>query len=336
ARFRQRKISVKQSLQIIPQSEIADIDDEAQQRDVQPLETGVEKHEEEEVHLQQVINASQAAALGGKVENVYIPTRGCTKIPIEEYNKLYPDRFVEPASYIRFSSTVEDTSGVPYCMDEIDEEYYTKTFTSDPVCTRDVFEEIMYAFECLIDVKQPYLHLNPNEILPFESLRDEFGYDDDDEPLINDNHTFPYQITFGHIPASALLKLAEQIYTHWRARRIERNGKPITPSLRFEDVNDKDDSDPYVCFRRREVRQVRKTRRADAQASERLRRLRAEMEMAKNLVELVLKREQLRKESLIVELDVFQQRCRVKEVKRKLGIKGDDEDLVNHKKKKVV
>lgn len=46
ARFRQRKISVKQTLQVISQSDIPDLEDE-QQRELQQIETGVEKGEEE-------------------------------------------------------------------------------------------------------------------------------------------------------------------------------------------------------------------------------------------------------------------------------------------------
>lgn len=46
ARFRQRKISVKQTLQVLWQSEVPDLEDE-QQRELQQVETGVEKGEEE-------------------------------------------------------------------------------------------------------------------------------------------------------------------------------------------------------------------------------------------------------------------------------------------------
>lgn len=46
ARFRQRKISTKQVLQILYQADIPDLEEE-QQRDLQQIETGVEKGEEE-------------------------------------------------------------------------------------------------------------------------------------------------------------------------------------------------------------------------------------------------------------------------------------------------
>ncbi|KAK9478335.1 enhancer of polycomb-like-domain-containing protein [Lipomyces japonicus] len=312
ARFRQRKISVKQSLQVIRQSDIPDLEDE-HQRDIQQIETGVEKGEEEEHHLQAAINASIAAASGAKVEQIYIPTPDASKV-FEGYSKYYNRKFTEPTTYIRFSSTVEDTSGCPYCLDENDFEFLDKiNSTKKPAsqqCSEDVFEVIMQQFETAIAERQPFLATDISQILPFEEL--ESAFTDMGVPLY--------------------IQFAKMIYPHWKERKVERKGKPIMYALRFEE-HDKDDSDPYVCFRRREFRQVRKTRRSDAQSSEKLRRLRAEMEIARALTEFVVKRETLRKESMQLEWDTFKQRVIVKDLKRKLGIKGDDDDLVTKKKK---
>lgn len=79
ARFRQRKISVKQPLTIYKQRDLPTLDSNElepsqvhhlnsnasssstqQPRDLHAVETGVDKNEEEEVHLQQVINAAQS------------------------------------------------------------------------------------------------------------------------------------------------------------------------------------------------------------------------------------------------------------------------------------
>jgi enhancer of polycomb-like protein len=79
------------------------------------------------------------------------------------------------------------------------------------------------------------------------------------------------------------------------------------------------------------VRQIRKTRGRDAQSAEKLRRLRKELEDARQLVAFVRQRELARKEMFIIEKQVFQQRAQVKDMKRKLGIKDDDEDLINQK-----
>ncbi|KAK9452937.1 enhancer of polycomb-like-domain-containing protein [Dipodascopsis uninucleata] len=313
ARFRHRKISVKQTLQILKQSDIPDLEDE-QQREIQQVETGVEKGEEEEHHLQAAINASLAAASGANVQQIYIPTPDASKV-FGDYSKYYTRKFTEPTTYIRFSSTVEDISGCAYCLDESDFEFLekinsTRRSTSQQ-CTEDAFEQIMQQFESTIAERQPFLSTDVSQILSFEEMESaivELG--------------IPVYVHF-----------AKMIYPHWKARRISHSGKPIIYSLRFEEAGDKDDSDPYICFRRREFRQVRKTRRSDAQSSEKLRRLRAEIELAHNLTDMIMKREVLRKESLQLEWDTFKQRSLVKDLKRKLGIRGDDEDLVTKKRK---
>ncbi|KAK9470869.1 enhancer of polycomb-like-domain-containing protein [Dipodascopsis tothii] len=312
ARFRQRKISVKQSLQVIRQSDIPDLEDE-QQRDIQQIETGVEKGEEEEHHLQAAINASIAAASGAQVQQIYIPTPDASKV-FGDYSKYYTRKFSEPTTYIRFSSTVEDTSQCPYCLDEEDFEFLEELNSTrrpgSQKCSEDAFEIVMNQLEVVIAERQPFLSTDPTNILSFEELESSF----------QDNGLANYT-TLGRL-----------IYPHWKKRRIAQLGKTIMPSLRFEE-NEKDDSDPYVCFRRREFRQARKTRRTDAQSNEKLRRLRMEMEIARNLVEMVLKREMTRKENLQLEWNLFKQRAMVKDMKRKLGIKGDDDDLVTKKKK---
>ncbi|KAI9480243.1 hypothetical protein BDB00DRAFT_857951 [Zychaea mexicana] len=122
------------------------------------------------------------------------------------------------------------------------------------------------------------------------------------------------------------------ILEHWRARRLKREGKSIIPIVQYEDIP-KNEIDPYVCFRRREIKPVRKTRRTDQQSFERLRKLRMEMEKARGLLEMVLRREKIRRESLFQEHAVFEKRCEIREYQRLLGIK-DEEALMPATKKK--
>lgn len=161
----------------------------------------------------------------------------------------------------------------------------------------------------------------------------------------NDNKSISI-LTFGlqdtsQIPSYAAFQgvisdksaLVESVFTHWQARRREREGRPIIPPLQYEDTQ-KGEIDPYVCFRRRETKPVRKTRRTDQQSLERLRKLRSEMEMARNLLEMVLRREKIRKEGLVLEHTVFDKKCKLREYQRQLGIK-EDEDLMPKKKRKT-
>lgn len=91
-----------------------------------------------------------------------------------------------------------------------------------------------------------------------------------------------------------------------------------------------DDADPYVCFRRREVRQVRKTRGRDAQSAEKLKRLRRELEEARQILALVKQRETAKREQLAVDKQLFEQRNSLRQLKQNLPApyKEGDEDLL--------
>ncbi|QFZ28750.1 putative enhancer of polycomb-like protein [Clavispora lusitaniae] len=416
ARFRQRKISVKVSLPIYNQKEVSGADSElepsqlhhlnanasSQPRDLHAIETGVDKNEEDEVHLQQVINAAQRVLLGSikeeskdtKDSSVYIPTPDASKI-WEDAPKYYNDQvFLEPESYIKFSATVEDTLGVEYNMDEADEEFFnnvllkqypkplkasdTKRKPEDAdsndtrQCTELEFETICDRFEKTIEEKQPFLSMDPSNILSFKELSnyilEEWNSTTNSdyshlstastlkyistttlkENLSKELNFSPFVTTFDKDQSSTsstrsipkLIQLFGQpIYDHWKSRKIERKGKAISPTLKFEDpnANEKDnDNDPYICFRRREFRQARKTRRADNLGAERIRLLQKSLKQARELVLSVSKREILKLETWETDFQIFKLRCETKNVKRAVGIKGDDYLFYPHKRKKVV
>lgn len=214
-------------------------------------------------------------------------------------------------------------------MDEVDEIALPKINAHLPSdlkqCTEDQFEEVMGFFEETAQTKQPYAAVDNAPILPLEEFEEQF--DETSGPTVR--------------------RLAKFVYEHWKSRRLESVNRVLQASLKvscimwvrvslltttqFETGQDTDDADPYVCFRRREIRQIRKTRHRDAQSAEKLRRLRKELEDARHIMAMVKQREIMRKEILSVDKMLFKQRADVKETKRKLGIKGDDEDLINQK-----
>lgn len=420
ARFRQRKISVKVSLPIFNQKDVSGGELElepsqlhhlnagaAQQpRDLHAIETGVDKNEEDEVHLQQVINAAQRVLLGasdskddkGLASSVYIPTPDASKL-WKDAPKYYNDpSFIEPESYIKFSATVEDTLGVEYNMDEVDEEFFNNTLIKEypkpqkktdkrksekdspsdssldesKVCTELEFETLCDKFEKTIEEKQPFLSMDPSTILSYKELStiilDEFNS--------SANKDYPYLLTGSNLKYISTTTLKEKlskelsfepfvtafdkdqlstcstrsipklmqlfgqpIYEHWKGRKLERKGKAITASLKFEDpnANEKDnDNDPYICFRRREFRQARKTRRADNLGAERIRLMQKSLKRARELVLSVCKRELLKLQSWESDYEIFKLRCEAKSVKRSVGIKGDDHLFYPHKRKKII
>ncbi|CAN9140797.1 unnamed protein product [Alternaria alternata] len=310
-RFRQRKLSTKQNLPVVRESEVEQLADDDASRHIPKVETGVEKGEEIEHHLQAVISAAQAAAqgaTGGKIAQLYIPTPDAVASTLQ-YEDVYPKRFTQPATYIRFSSTVEDTSGCPYCMNSDDLAFlksYNQKKGKNNNCSEDEFEEVMNFFEETTAIKQPYAAVDNSSALAYEELEAEF-----DETI-----------------SESARRFAKDIYPHWKNQRLLKGNRPLMPSLKFETNLETDDADPYVCFRRREVRQVRKTRGRDAQVTEKLKKLRKELEEARLLMSQVKRREAVIREQLATDKLIFEQRHAVKELKRRLSIKGDDDELL--------
>jgi enhancer of polycomb-like protein len=149
------------------------------------------------------------------VTQIFIPTPNTVELSASHYEALYPKRFSQPASYIRFSSTVEDCSGTAYCMSAEDEKFLEKmNATKRPgggqPCKIEDFEKIMDAFENIAQEKQPYMAMDVEKILSYEELASGF-----DGSLSND-----------------LIKFAALIYSHWREQRISREGRPIIPILK--------------------------------------------------------------------------------------------------------
>lgn len=173
-------------------------------------------------------------------------------------------------------------------------------------CSEDEFEEVVNFFEETTATKQPFAAVDNSPVLAYEEFETDF-----DETV-----------------RETARRYAKDIYVHWKNQRFLQGNRSLVPSLKFETNQDTDDADPYVCFRRREVRQVRKTRGRDAQVTEKLKKLRKELEEARLLVSQVKRREILHREQLAIDKLIFEQRHAVKEIKRKLSIKGDDEELL--------
>lgn len=265
--------------------------------------------------MQAVISAAQAASQGGdKVAQLYIPTPDAVTSKLQ-YEDLYPRQFTQPSTYIRFSSTVEDTTGCPYCMTSEDaawlkqyNQHHKKSKHAQ--CSEDELEQVINFFEETTQTKQPYAEVDNTPVLAYEELEPEF-----DETV-----------------SERARKFAKDIYQHWKGERMRRLNRPLMPTLKFEKNLDTDDADPYVCFRRREVRMQRKTRGRDAQVTEKLKKLRKELEEARFIMAQVKRREVLIREQLALDKLIFEQRGAVKEIKRKLSLKGDDEELLINQK----
>ncbi len=91
-------------------------------------------------------------------------------------------------------------------------------------------------------------------------------------------------------------------------------------------------NESYICFRRREVKAVRKTRASQANTSERLNALQKQLHEPLQMAKAVLKREALKRESSHFSLNIWQRRVALVDLKRRtpsLGEKGDEELLID-------
>ncbi|CAO3625162.1 unnamed protein product [Cunninghamella echinulata] len=305
SKFRIKKLSNKQPLPIYKESQLSDLGDISNlQRADSQIETGVEKEEEEEHDLKAALSAAQN----------YIPTPDASHIiDTKEYDALYKKKFKEPSILIRFSTTVEDSTGCPYVLDDEDDgflkQYNRKNSLNN--LTEDHLEFIMWELESITNKQLPNLSTDILQLPDYDLF----------QSLLPSNSNVLSDPTF------------QQVFEYWRRRKQQQSGKPIIPTLAYEDIL-KHEVDPYVCFRRRETKSFRKTRRSNRQSLDKLRRIRADMETARNLLEMVVQREKIRKESLEIERSLFEKSCFIRDYQRILGIQEDDDLLISTSKKK--
>jgi len=362
SRFRNRKIGFKTRLNVVTGAHAAEFEEDIDGGEVafeedkdqgKGVETGVDKEEEHELHLQAVLasatatvsGASGGASGGGAAPaKAFIPTPDALgKIEKALFDSLYARGYVDPVSYIRFSDTVEDAqTGAPtYTMDDDDEEWleaYNAALSPNgkppptpagadkgkdrkgkgkevglgPI-SDDQFEELMELFEHRTEEKAPMAHLDLATLPTLDIM--EAAFDDANV----------------RTEVAGLKSYAAAVYDHWRARRVKRGGRPIIPQLDYDESNEQN---PYVCFRRRELKTSRKTRRSDQQNLERLIRLRNDLYCAHALMQKTRDRERLKLEAVQLERRVFEGRVEMRELKRRVGEADGDEDLLIGRREK--
>ncbi|KAJ8128609.1 hypothetical protein O1611_g5024 [Lasiodiplodia mahajangana] len=308
-KVRYKKLNIKTPLPVLREHQIDANEYESLTTESQ-IVTGVEQAEENEYHLQAALKGA-----GASVDNE-IPVPPPQKSVEADYDELYPTPYVEPRNYIKSSDTVEETlKGSLYDMTTEDDEFlksYNSKRPANAHLSEDNFERIMEVFEDTAAESAPYAEVD-NTFVSYELM----------SPAIN--HHIREKPVQGH---------AKAIYEYWRSRRQTTGNKSLHPSLKFETHQEHDDMDPYVCFRRREVRQTRKTRARDVQVADKLKKLRKELEDGRQLVVFAHRREVLKRELLKTDKLVYEQRAKLKEAKIKLNIKTDDDDLINTKPQK--
>ncbi|KAK4127491.1 EPL1-like protein [Parathielavia appendiculata] len=302
-KVRYKKLSVKTPLSVLREDQIDPTEYEQLTNEAQ-IATGVEQAEENEYHLQAVLKSAGVAI----DQEIPVPPPQESAL---NYDQLYARPFAKTSSYIRFSQTVEESIGCMYDMTEEDDAFlksYNQKRAASAQLPEDDFERIMEVFEDTSYIKAPFASIDQTIV----------SYDDMLQGL-------------QELEKSKIMPQAKEVYEYWKSRRQALNNQPLHPTLKFEKHQESDEADPYVCFRRREVRQTRKTRARDVQSADKLKRLRKELEEGRQLVLAAHNRELLKAEILKADRAIFEVRTQLKEHKVRLGIKTDDEDLINQK-----
>ncbi|TFY53253.1 hypothetical protein EVG20_g10201, partial [Dentipellis fragilis] len=302
-----------------------------------------------------------------KAQDAYIPIPDSTGM-VDNYEEYYPaGRWKDPFSYVKTSETVEEAvkdglaHGFTYFMDERDKEWLDKNneeargegtsaqgaLSSSGTTTRsgqqrsakskgkepdvrqpvamseDEFELVMGLFEKVTHQKTEFLHHGLEQGAPFPPFSDYQDTFANSLPV----DTFAAFAVPAWVPTPPqMLRFAKAVYPYWRERRIERQGHAIIPMLNYDEADTRNES--YICFRRREVKAMRKTRASQASSSEKLMRLQSELATALDLVNLVKARETLKREVAQQGRNVWDKREELANLKRKfpsLGAKEDEE-----------
>ncbi|EIN12711.1 hypothetical protein PUNSTDRAFT_130959 [Punctularia strigosozonata HHB-11173 SS5] len=305
------------------------------------------------------------------VKEAYIPVPDSTGVA-DNYEELYPPgRWTDPSSYVRTSETVEEgidsalVDDFTYFMDERDKEWLDKnneeargegtsvqgalasgTTTRSgssqrsakakgkepdvpqPVpITEDEFELVMGVFEKVTHEKTEFLHHSLQTGMAFPAFTEyQETFSTELRPAMFASFTVPTWAP----RHPRLLSIATAVYPHWRERRLEREGRRIIPVLNFDEQDVKNES--YICFRRREVKQTRKTRAQQISFSDKLFRLQEEMGSAFDLANHILVRENQKRDLARHGQALWDMRAAFVDLKRKfptLGTKDDDELLVD-------
>ena len=205
---------------------------------------------------------------------------------------------------------MEDSTGSPYCLTAEDEAFLKNNFGKDSKQSAALKHQV----ETIIS----YYELN-------------IPSDDQKSTNLDMNYYKDLLRTLDLNVNDGTAEMAREIFHYWRSQRLNQGNRYLLARLKHESGKESDDVDPFVCFRRREVRQVRKTRGRDAQVVEKLKKLRKELESARRLVKLVNQRESRKYDIFMAGERIFQSRVAIKDTKRSLCIKGDDGDLISQK-----
>ncbi|KAG8227558.1 hypothetical protein J437_LFUL000658 [Ladona fulva] len=268
--FRARALDAAKPMPIYMAEELPDLPDySAINRAVPQMPSGMEKEEECEHHLQRAICAG-----------LIIPTPEVYDIGDEEsHNKLYSADYKMPRQLIHMPPFAMEQDIPDYDMDSEDERWVNAQSRKMDI-TPLKFEEMMDTLEKASG--QTVFTLK-------EALN-----------VLKENHDCTIAV-----------------YDYWLNKRLKTQ-HPLIPQMRCEGRSGSSASvgssasaasNPYLAFRRRtEKMQTRKNRKNDETSYEKMLKLRRDLLRATKILEMVKKREKLKRDYLHLSIQVFEKR----------------------------
>jgi len=281
--FRARTLDSSRPLSIYRAADLPDLVDlNSINRAVPALPTGMEKEEEGEKHLQDILVAQGQGIVVD--DNLVIPTPECITIqpnpehehslsPNSQYHKTYTTEFKQPRQFIHVQPFGPNQDLPDYDMDQEDMKFFTEELKE-----RRKLEVTRLTFEDMMD------RLEKNSTQNVVTLKEAklILKEDDDLILV--------------------------VYDYWLNKRLATQ-LSLMPGIKTVISGTAQPHSPYLAFRRRtEKMQTRKNRKNEEASYEAMLKLRRDLSRAVTLLEMVKRREKTKKEKLNLTLDVFEKR----------------------------
>jgi len=304
--FRSRQVDFTKPFPIYLSHDLPDLQDFAAiNRSVPQMPTGMEKDEEAEHHLQRALSALQA--FGDKSSNDYsIPT---PKVEIDNkmYERIYNIECPKQKQYIRIQPFSNDYDYPDYDADYEDEKWLNE---NKSVLPDDFSEDLLLYFETIMDRLEKATAHSSNIMTVEEAkllLMKEASGSGETDPFYQANNSIHTTKQLQH--KAELEQFLLLIYEYWKKKRTQCK-HPLTPIV----LTDKSGvvtqpNNPYLVFRRRtEKMQTRKNRKNEEQSYEKMLILKRDLCRAQQILKLIKKRENFKKEFLQLTLETFEKR----------------------------
>ncbi|EJT98699.1 hypothetical protein DACRYDRAFT_110602 [Dacryopinax primogenitus] len=282
-----------------------------------------------------------------------------------DYEHLYSSGspWKDSTEYIRFSDTIDETlesglrDGYTYDLDDGDE-YWMQRHEQDPdghgnhtpggrtsrmkTKTKEIdmpalniekseYELAMGLLEMLCDSLRPTLHTDLSKIPGLSDMEEHFVHE------LEEEYFATYEVPSTVPKPERLWSLVRTLYPFWKEQRLARGGHRIVPQLNTDETLE---DDHFVCFRRRDPKAIRRTRRSDTTHIEKLARLRMDFEQLEDIARSSLIREQKKSDQVLSEQTLYEARKRFSHVARRPEVSHHPDDdkllLPNYQEPKLL